>query len=232
MTRKRIQFLAAVALIMAMVLTACAPAAPSAAPAGEAAAPAAPAGPVVNRAGVTLPPDAAPLDKQVMYMPATEQKFLTWDASVYSENVGDNFAWADSCTRPNKEFEPQPNACASWSISEDGKTWTFNLQKDKVWSDGEPITADDWVFTLQRYARPDYDFEWFYSMMNIKNWSKVVNGEVPPEELGVKKVDDYTFTDRDRVCHPLPGQAGGRPVGRAAAHRQGPPGRRHVGAQA
>ena len=119
---------------------------------------------------------------------------MTWDASVYSENVGDNFAWADSCARPNKDFEPQPNACTSWSVSDDGLTWTFNLQKDKVWSDGKPITADDWVFTLQRFARPDYDFEWFYGMMGIQNWSQVVSGEVPPEELGVKKVDDYTFT--------------------------------------
>ncbi len=177
----------------ALAVAACgAPAAP-AAPAAQAPA-AAPGEPLVNRAGVTLPADAAPLDKQVMYMPAQEQKYMTWDATVYSENVGDNFAWADSCVRPNKDFEPQPNACTSWSVSDDGLTWTFNLQKDKVWSDGTPITADDWVFTLQRFARADYDFEWFYGMMGITNWSKVANGEVPAEELGVKKVDDYTFT--------------------------------------
>lgn len=180
-----------VALVATLILTACsAPAAPAAAP-QEAAAP---SGPVVNRAGVTLPADAAPLDKQVMNMPAQELKYLTWDASVYSENVGDNFAWADSCARPDKSSVPQPNACSSWSVSDDGLTWTFNLQKDKVWSDGKPITADDWVFTLQRFARPDYDFEWFYGMMGIKNWAQVVSGEVAPEELGVKKVDDYTFT--------------------------------------
>ena len=96
--------------------------------------------------------------------------------------------------RPDKDFDPQPNICESWSVSDDGLTWTFNLQQDKVWSDGTPLTANDFVFTFQRYARPDYDFEWFYSMMGIKNWSQVVNGEVAPEELGVKAVDDYTFT--------------------------------------
>jgi len=151
-------------------------------------------GKVVNRAGVTLPADAAPLEEQVMNYAETEVTWLTWDASVYDENWGDTVAWADSCVRPDEFYEPQPNACESWETSDDGLTWTFHLRKDKKWSDGTPITADDWVFTLQRYTRPDYDFEWFYSMANIVNWSAVVSGEKPPEELGVKKVDDYTFT--------------------------------------
>ena len=133
----------------AIILAACgAPAAP-AAPAAEATA-AAPGAPVVNRAGVTLPADAAPLDKQVMYMPAQEQKYMTWDASVYSENVGDNFAWADSCVRPNKDFEPQPNACASWSVSDDGLTMTFHLREGVKWHDGVAFTSKDVAFTLEK----------------------------------------------------------------------------------
>ena len=96
--------------------------------------------------------------------------------------------------RPDKEFQPQPSGCESWEVSDDGLTWTFHLPEDKVWSDGTPVTAEDWVFTLQRYARPDYDFEWFYSMAGIENWGAVVNGDLPPEELGAKVVDDYTFT--------------------------------------
>ncbi len=149
---------------------------------------------VVNRAGVELPPDAAPLEEQVMRYAEKESTWLTWDASVYDEMVGDVYAWADSCTRPDEFYEPQPNGCASWEVSDDGLTWTFRLQEDKKWSDGTPITADDWVFTLQRYARPDYDFEWFYSMANIVNWADVVNGDLPPEELAAKVVDDNTFT--------------------------------------
>ena len=149
---------------------------------------------VVNRAGVKLPADAAPLDKQIMRYAESELKWQTWDASVYDENVGDMFAWHDSCTRPDKDYVPQPNACEKWEVAKDGVTWTFWLRKDKKWSDGKPITADDWVFTLQRYARPDYDFEWFYSMANIVNWGDVVGGKKPPEELGAKKVDDYPFT--------------------------------------
>lgn len=193
--RRSYKFFLVVSLMVGLALAACgAPAAPASQPAAapEAAAPA--VGPVVNRLGITLPDDALPLDQQVFRYPATEATYMTWDASVYDENEGDVYGWADSCVRPNKDFDPQPNICESWSVSEDGLVWTFNLQQDKVWSDGTPLTANDFVFTFQRYARPDYDFEWFYSMMGIKNWAQVVSGELPPEELGVKAVDDHTLT--------------------------------------
>ena len=67
-----------------------------------------------------------------------------------------------------------------------------------------PSPPTTWLFTFQRLSRPDYDFEWFYGMANIENWAKVVSGEVPPEELGVKKVDDYTFTITTDRPDPLP----------------------------
>ena len=149
---------------------------------------------VVNRAGVELPADAAPVEEQVLRRADTEYSWLSWSYTAYDFTNGPTYGIHDSCVRPDKEFQPQPSGCESWSVSDDGLTWTFKLPKDKVWSDGEPVTADDWVFTLQRYARADYDFEWFYSMAGIVNWGAVVSGELPPEELGAKKVDDYTFT--------------------------------------
>ena len=186
-------------LVGGLLLTACggAPAAEEAAPADEAASAEAPAessGPVINSAGVELPADAAPLEMQFARQPATESPWMTWDASVYDVNLGDQFAWSDSCVRPDKQYEPQPNLCTSWEVSDDGLVWTFHMDEDRVWSDGTPITAKDLVFTLQRYSRPEFDFEWFYSMMGIENWGAVVNGELPYEELGVEAVDDYTFT--------------------------------------
>lgn len=190
-------------LAAALLLAACGPAAPattSDAPAaeapaeGEAAAPAAAGEPIVNSRGVTLPANAAPEEEQVLRLASSEYTWLTWDASVYDLIDGNDYAWSDSCVRPDKDFNLQPNVCESWEVSDDGLVWTFHLQQDKVWSDGTPVTADDFIFTLQRFARPDYDFEWFYSMMGIVNWGAVVSGEVPPEELGVAKIDDHTFT--------------------------------------
>ena len=111
---RRYNSLALVVVILttaALVLAACG--APAAQPAAQA--PAAPAGPVVNSIGVELPADAAPLDQQVMRYPYNEATWMTWDASVYDENEGDVFAWADSCLRPDKNYEPQPNLCTEWS---------------------------------------------------------------------------------------------------------------------
>ena len=129
-----------------------------------------------------------------MKLAATEYSWLSWSYTAYDYTNGALYGIHDSCVRPDKEFEPQPSGCESWEVSDDGLTWTFHLPQDKVWSDGTPVTAEDWVFTLQRYARPDYDFEWFYSMAGIQNWDAVVSGDLPPEELGAKVVDDYTFT--------------------------------------
>ena len=152
------------------------------------------AGPVVNSAGIELPGDAAPVEEQVLRLAQTEFSWWDWSFTAYDITGGSLYALHDSCVRPDKEFNPQPSACESWEVSDDGLTWTFHLPEDKVWSDGTPITADDWIFTLQRYARPDYDFEWFYSMGGIQNWGAVVSGDLPPEELGVAKIDDYTFS--------------------------------------
>ncbi|MDZ7905808.1 MAG: ABC transporter substrate-binding protein [Cypionkella sp.] len=62
----------------------------------------------------------------------------------------------------DNNFELHPMAAESWSQSEDGLTWTFKLRPGLVWSDGEPLTATDYVFALQRAATGGYDFAWYW----------------------------------------------------------------------
>ncbi len=212
---KYLMWLVILSVIASMVLAGCgqtaAPEEPAATeppaeqPTEAAAAPTeAPAAPekVVNSAGVELPDDAAPLEQQVLRRPITEYSWLSWAYTAYDFTWGPTMS-SDSCVRPDKEFNPQPSGCESWEVSDDGLTWTFHLPEDRIWSDGEPLTAEDWVFTLQRMARADYDFEWFYSMLGIVNWDAVVSGDLPPEELGAKVVDDYTFTVTTNVPTPF-----------------------------
>src|SRR5690349_12464592 len=71
----------------------------------------------------------------------------------------------------DKEFELTPMAAESWTQSEDGLTWTFKLRPGLVWSDGEPLTAEDFVFALQRAATSGYDFAWYWDFAGgIKGW--------------------------------------------------------------
>ena len=208
--KSKLSLFIALLAVTSLLLVACTTAAPPAAteqeapaagdaemeeePAVEQEADAVMAEPVVNSAGVELPADAAPIEEQVLRLAQTEFSWWDWSYTAYDITGGSLYALHDSCVRPDKDFNPQPSGCESWEVSDDGLTWTFHLPQDKVWSDDTPVTADDWVFTLQRYARADYDFEWFYSMMGITNWGAVASGDLPPEELGVAKVDDYTFT--------------------------------------
>ncbi|WP_226676628.1 peptide ABC transporter substrate-binding protein [Rossellomorea aquimaris] len=77
-------------------------------------------------------------------------------------------------------------------ISEDGKTYTFKI-RDAKWSNGEPVTANDFVYAWQKALNPDTGAEYAYIMYDIKNAAKVNAGEVPVEELGVKATDDKTL---------------------------------------
>lgn len=77
--------------------------------------------------------------------------------------------------------------------SKDGKTWTIKLRKDAKWSNGDPVTAKDFVFAWQRTLDPKTAAEYAYIMSDIKNATKVNEGKVKPEELGVKAIDDNTL---------------------------------------
>src|SRR6185312_6294269 len=72
----------------------------------------------------------------------------------------------------DNEYKLQPMGAKSWDQSKDGLTWTFHLQDNLVWSDGTPLTAEDYVFALQRAAKEGYDFNWYWQLAGgIKGWS-------------------------------------------------------------
>ena len=86
-----------------------------------------------------------------------------------------------------------PGAAESWDISPDRTVYTFKLRRDGVWSNGEPVTAHDFVYSFQRLQRPDTAAEYAYMLYPVKNAEAVNKGEAKPEELGVKAIDDHTL---------------------------------------
>lgn len=78
-------------------------------------------------------------------------------------------------------------------ISDDKTVYTFKLRSDAKWSNGDPVTANDYVFAWKRAVNPDTAATYSYLFDAIKNGSDIVAGKKKPEELGVKAVDDTTL---------------------------------------
>jgi len=205
-------------LILALALAACV--APTAAPTDDSSsdassddAAAESGDPMATVSGAELPEDAAPYDDQVMRMACNNTRTETsfdFAVTVYQRYcLSDLFQ--DTLIDLDKDFNVIPASAESWSVSDDGLTWTFKLREGLMWSDGTPVTAYDYEATYQTSANPDtgWDFTWFYSFIGpggIKNWAQVIAGELPPEELGVKAIDDLTLeVTTEGVFPPLPG---------------------------
>ncbi|MBF0718492.1 peptide ABC transporter substrate-binding protein [Staphylococcus sciuri] len=78
-------------------------------------------------------------------------------------------------------------------ITNDGKKWTIKLRDDAKWSNGDPVTAHDFVFAWRKVVDPDTASEYAYILYDIKNAEEINSGDKKPEELGVKAVDDHTL---------------------------------------
>ncbi len=67
-------------------------------------------------------------------------------------------------------------------VSEDGKTYTFKI-RDAKWSNGDPVTANDFVYGWKKALNPDTGAEYAYIMYDVKNAAKVNAGDLPVDEL-------------------------------------------------
>ena len=87
-----------------------------------------------------------------------------------------------------------PGVAESFEESDDKLTYTFRL-RDAKWSNGDPVTAGDFVYAWRRVVDPETasEYAWFMELMNIVNATEIVKGEKSPEELGVKAIDDKTL---------------------------------------
>ena len=124
---------------------------------------------------------------------STAGTYMDYMKTVYDRGTGSELLQIPIATF-DKEFELTPMAAESWSQSEDGLTWTFKLRPGLVWSDGEPLTAEDFIFALQRAATSGYDFAWYWDFAGgIKGWKEVTEGTAEVDTLGLKAVDDLTI---------------------------------------
>ena len=91
-------------------------------------------------------------------------------------------------------LEPEPGVAESWDISDDGRIVTFHINPEAVWSNGEPITAADYVWSWQRLLTPTLGAEYAYMLYPVKNAEDFHKGKITDfSEVGVKALDDATL---------------------------------------
>jgi oligopeptide transport system substrate-binding protein len=118
----------------------------------------------------------------------------TWESAIVSEMIV-------GLTTRDEKGQPVPALATRWETSADGLTWTFHL-RDARWSDGAPLTADDFVFGVRRELDPKTaSFSAFLLYPILKNAQKV-SGGAPPSEAGIEAPDPHTVVIH--LEHPWP----------------------------
>ena len=92
----------------------------------------------------------------------------------------------------------------SYAASDNNTTYTFTLRQDATWSNGDPVTAHDFVYAWRRAVDPATasPYSWFVELTQIVNAKQILAGEKPTADLGVRAVDDHTL--EVKLNQPLP----------------------------
>jgi len=89
--------------------------------------------------------------------------------------------------------EVLPGAAESWQVDGDGKRYTFRLRKDAAWSNGDPVTAGDFVAAFRRVMNPATASGAADLLRSIVNAPAILGGNLSPDQLGVRAIDDRTL---------------------------------------
>ncbi|AQW21909.1 peptide ABC transporter substrate-binding protein [Lentilactobacillus curieae] len=114
---------------------------------------------------------------------------LSKTTSISAFNVLNNVD--EGLFRLGKNSEVQPGIATDSKVSNDGKTYTFNLRKNAKWSNGDPVTAQDFVYSWRRTLDPKTASQYGYLFSGIKNADKIQNKKAAPSTLGVKAEGKY-----------------------------------------
>jgi oligopeptide transport system substrate-binding protein len=137
-----------------------------------------------NREGILLVGNSAEpkaLDHQLV-TGVIESKII---GSLFEGLVGDH---------PSQDDATMPGAAASWEHNETMTEWLFRLQPNGKWSDGEPVTAHDFVFAYHRLLHPDFAGPYAEMLYFLENAEAFNKGELADfSQVGVSAVDDLTL---------------------------------------
>lgn len=133
---------------------------------------------------------SASKDKQVLKLSATAP-LDTIDISK-ATGYGQTGNVFESFYRLGKNGQPAAGLAKSGTVSKDGKTWTFKLRSNAKWSNGEKITAQDFVYSWRRTINPKTASPYAYLFSGIKNADEIIAGKKSPSSLGIKALNQET----------------------------------------
>ncbi|WP_378956217.1 peptide ABC transporter substrate-binding protein [Pelosinus sp. sgz500959] len=99
----------------------------------------------------------------------------------------------EGLTRLDAKDQPGPGVAEKWEVSPDGLIYVFHLRTNAKWSNGEPVTAHDFVFAWKRALDPEIASENAYMLFPIKNAQAYNEKEVEADQVGVRALNDQTL---------------------------------------
>ena len=108
----------------------------------------------------------------------------------------------DGLTREDADGDPAPAGATAWDISADGRKYVFHLRPGAQFSDGRPITADDFLYAFRRYVDPKTGSQSTSAIESVLHARDCLSGKLPPDALGVAASDDLTLVVT--LSHPSP----------------------------
>ncbi len=114
---------------------------------------------------------------------------VAWNDSNIAYALFEGLTWIDERTT-----QPIPAAALNWDVSTDGRVYTFHLRPTGRWSNGDPVTAADFVYAYRRMLTPSFGAQYSYMLWAIKNAEAYNEGKLTDfSQVGVKALDALTL---------------------------------------
>jgi oligopeptide transport system substrate-binding protein len=142
-------------------------------------------------------------DQTLLLDNGVEPEQLDPQMVTFQTDANIDFALFEGLLSPDPQtLAPIPGVAERWEISADGLTYTFHLRENARWSDGDPVTADDFLYSYRRMLTPSLGAEYASMLFVVKNAEAFHAGKVPFEQVGFAAPDARTF--RVTLAQPVP----------------------------
>lgn len=130
---------------------------------------------------------------------SSEPPTLDWSLATDSISIRVIENIMEGLTQFDDNLNPVPAVAKKWTVSKDGRTYTYLLRDDVYWSDGNKVTAYDFEYSWKRLLNPKTAAEYAYFLFDVENAGEYNSGQITdPSLVGVKAIDDLTLVIRLR----------------------------------